>query len=1241
MVRKKSYFSGVPRTNKKDPTQDAIAENIEVLTGQRGDKANRALLYRDLVDLDDMKRRALINSINQTGAGGLPIVTGGGIEPPHAPVNLEGVGGFTFIALTWDHPTYKGHAYAEIFRSETDVFSEAVRIATEVTDIFSDTVNMGSSYYYWVRFVNKADMVGPTQGANGLHVETQQSAEQILGEIGGLIEKSHLGTFLTTEVDKIPVLSVDVEDLKVDMPSVKAALFDEGGPVDLAKKEADEAKATSEAVLATNESMALNLIDAALLSDKNWQNNTTNLVSIEESINGVKAVIESNFYTMAEADEAIAAAATTIQVMIEENGTSLSGNISETYYTKASTDEAIALADLALKSAIEDVNGSSLGATLNNDYYTKVDADSAISVAGDTLKAEIEDVNGDSLGATLFTNYYTSVDTDNAIAQADLALKAVIENVNGSSLGATLYNGYYTKTDTDSAISSASTSLKSEIENTEGDSVGATLFNFYETKADRESSTAKSIFELSSEYNANAQANIENALANDIESDRQRVIAANFIETQKTFADESEALSESLTLLEAQVDDSKSSVLKLTQSIATNISATAQELLLLGAKIGGVSADIYQNFYTRADADIATAQADLALKAALEESITNADNVLMDSVIAELQTNYETSTSINEAISNATTALKSTIDTEYADADQALQNTINSDLQANYYTKTTADEAIASATLALKSTIDTEYADADTAILSTGNSDLQTNYYTSTTTDTAIANATTQLKADIENSSGNSLGADLYNNYYTSVDADSAIAEANTILRAEIEDANGSSVGASLQTLSETVANNTGDFSAMWGVKTQVADITASFGLLNDGDDPIFAIKGAKFAIITDQDPTVVTPVFAVVDGKTVIKSALIDEAHIQSLVTDDLLSNRIVVGSELNTPSINYNKTTGARSQNFSMDPSGNIVAKSAVLESVTIKDAQGNVVMSSTGAVPYSKLTGTPTLGALASADSVDYDSLTGKPNLGSLAALNNLAYASLIDKPTLGALAALNSLGYDALTGKPTLGALAALNSISYDSVTGKPTLGPFAGLTKILSTNITTYIESGAIGSAQIDQAYIDELFGNNASFLGTVYAENIQGDVTDAITKRYTGVYNGNQATTFTLLSGSVAPASFDRAILFGSIQLSSLLDSVSEEDAVIGITLKYKVGGVIMGTLYDKASVYNTSATVKLNYGSFCSIVPSSSSATSFAIEAYISSEYGYSKPETSQPNPCVVSVFKTGGSLS
>ena len=895
MKRNKNQFPGIPRTKNVSTSESAITENVEILTGVRG--TNRALLLSDLINLDDLKRKALINSAKGDNSGGLPIVPGGGIEKPHAPVNLKGTGGFTFIALTWDHPTYKGHAYAEIFRSETNVFSDAIRISTEVSDIFSDNVNMGVGYYYWVRFVNKADQIGPTQGANGLYVKTQKSAELILNEIGGMIESSHLGDFLKTEVDKIPELSLAIPILQFTIPDLELNMYDPSGLVQTAKDNATEAKSNTEA-------MATNLANAVLENDAKWQDNATKLIEINASLNNVKSTVEESFYTRAEANEAIAAAATTLQTEIEESlGIAISSDLENTFYTKATADEAIALADLALKAAIEDPLGNSIGATLNNDYYTSADADNAIAAAGTALVTAIEDPLGNSIGATLNNDYYTKTTTNEALSAFGVLLKSDIENPEGESLGAELQLNYYTKSNTDRVV-------------------------------------ALSIEKLNSTFDVIANSVIENAIANDLALEQQRIATADIIKQQQTSANEEKSLADSVLALETQFNESKSSATKLTESLATNVNSSARDLVQLKSQINNVSADLEQNYYTAVSAD--------------------------------------------QAMSSATTILKAAIE-------DPLGNSIGADLQQNYYTKATANSA--------------------------------------------ISNATTQLKTAIEDTEGNSIGADLFHNYYTAVSADQAISVANTILKAAIEDPLGNSIGAALQTLSETVATNDEQW-AMWGVKATVRDITASFGLVNDGEDPIFAIKGAKFAIITDQDPNNLTPVFSVVGNQTVIESALIDQAFIQSLVTDDLLSNRVVIGSELQTPSINYNKNTGARSQNFSLSPNGIMHARAALLESVVIHDANGNIIMSSSGAINSNYISG---------------------------------------------------------------LGSLAFRNDVTLSNVSGA---GPFAGLQKILSSNITTYIESGAIGSAQIDQAFINELFGVNASFLGKVYAEKIEGDLVD-------------------------------------------------------------------------------------------------------------------------------------------
>jgi len=738
-------FSGIPRNKQRDAAQDAVVENIEILTGQRGN--NRALLVSDLVDLDAMQKKALITSAKNkiNTKNGLPIVGGRGIERPHSPVNVSGTGGFTFIALTWDRPTYKGHAYAEIWRSSDNIFANAVKVATEVTDIFSDSVNMGSSYYYWVRFVNKADMKGPTQGANGVFVVTQESADAILAELGGQIESSHLGAFLTSEIGKIPDISQSIVD--VDAIALSA-------------------KADAQAMKENTDAMALRLIDAALIGDINWASNTTKLIDLESAVDGINATIALEFITKTDANTAISTAGLTLQTQIEESlGISISGDLANTYYTKSTADQAIALADTALKAVIENPLGTSIGATLNNDYYTSADTDSAISTYGNTLKTAIENPAGTSLGATLTTNYYTKTAADQAISEAGLLLKAEIEDPNGTGMAADFVLNYYTKVDADKSV-------------------------------------AKSLSQLSSEFDVGVHASLENAVANDIAADRQRASTAGITSQQQTLTDTQQALAESFTLLESQFDASEASVIKLTQSIATNITATAQDLLQLDSSIGNVSAD------------------------------------------------------------------------------------------------------------------------------------LERNYYTTVAADSAISNATTQLKSDIENPAGTSIGADLYNNYYTKTTTDSAIAFESTMLKSEIEDVNGTSIGAALQTLSQTVADNDGDVWALWGIKTTVAGLTSSIGLVNDGDNPIFAVKGAKFSVITDQNPTVTTPVFSVVGGKTVMASALIDDAYIKTLVTDDLISNRLLVGMELATPSINYNPVTGMRSGNFSIDPAGNMEVKNAKIQ-------------------------------------------------------------------------------------------------------------------------------------------------------------------------------------------------------------------------------------------------------------------------------------------------------------------
>ncbi|KAB7698142.1 hypothetical protein GBN26_13990 [Plesiomonas shigelloides] len=168
----------------------AVAENMQILTGQKGDKLDKALTYREAVAIGLLKlRRSGSGAIipeNPTPPERDPVWQG--VEKPHAPVNVTADGAFHAVTLTWDIPTYKGHAFAEVWRAEFDDavadkgnnIAKAVRVGTTLANVYADAVGKGFKAFYWVRFVNKNGYNGPYQSALGLLAETSADVDEII-----------------------------------------------------------------------------------------------------------------------------------------------------------------------------------------------------------------------------------------------------------------------------------------------------------------------------------------------------------------------------------------------------------------------------------------------------------------------------------------------------------------------------------------------------------------------------------------------------------------------------------------------------------------------------------------------------------------------------------------------------------------------------------------------------------------------------------------------------------------------------------------------------------------------------------------------------------------------------------------------------------------------------------------------------------------------------------------------------
>ncbi|MFM5692145.1 DUF1983 domain-containing protein [Aeromonas veronii] len=202
--------------------QAATAENVELLTGLRGNKLDKAVTLRELT--------ALGLATLRPGAGGIyvpgknpDLFPTGVYDKPHAPVNVQANGAFHTVVIDWDGPNYRGHAHAEVWRAETDSLPAATLVGTTSANVFSDAIGKGATFYYWVRFVNGKDDAGPFN-ANGVKAETSRDVQDILDELQGQIDESHLAKELLDPIKKVPQLSMDVEAIKPKLEEVDVSI---------------------------------------------------------------------------------------------------------------------------------------------------------------------------------------------------------------------------------------------------------------------------------------------------------------------------------------------------------------------------------------------------------------------------------------------------------------------------------------------------------------------------------------------------------------------------------------------------------------------------------------------------------------------------------------------------------------------------------------------------------------------------------------------------------------------------------------------------------------------------------------------------------------------------------------------------------------------------------------------------------------------------------------------------------
>lgn len=171
----------------------ALTENIETLTGQRGDGKNKAVTYDDLVTLGLANLKRIGGQVTLIQAGDATNVNAGGsIQKPPRPTGFNVTGGFAFVLLEWDMPNYRGRSLTEIYRSPDDNLADAVLVASSAAGVYSDPVDPAWKGYYWIRHVNSLGIPGPYNSAAGTYAETKPDVAAIVDLINDEINTSPL-----------------------------------------------------------------------------------------------------------------------------------------------------------------------------------------------------------------------------------------------------------------------------------------------------------------------------------------------------------------------------------------------------------------------------------------------------------------------------------------------------------------------------------------------------------------------------------------------------------------------------------------------------------------------------------------------------------------------------------------------------------------------------------------------------------------------------------------------------------------------------------------------------------------------------------------------------------------------------------------------------------------------------------------------------------------------------------------